>query len=470
MKIRNVFGLMLSVMLLLVAAGSSLAREPQPAGPSETVGVNADPAANAPWFNIDVDTPGDVGQYSSVAIDPFNDTTYVSYYDTTNKALRMAMNRGFGSGGNCGPNNSWLCQTVDSGADFGKYSSIAIKPFSGGGFYFPEIGIAYYDATNGELKYAYGTICPTCSWSIDTVDIPLSFPLDPKGQYTSLKYDSNGKPYIAYYFENTGNVDALVVASSVPSGGNCGYEYGSLTGKWQCDTIQDGEGVGQYASLALDGAGNRHIAYYDGGNGDLWYATSSIGANCGPGGNTWLCYPVDSLNNVGQYASLYVDNDNDFHIAYYDATTDKLKYAFDKGSGGNCGVIFSAQCDTIDDMPTGYHPLGVSMAEDATSYPIIAYQSKEGGLNVARPAAALGLSGGGGNCGPAPLFYTWYCETIKPYYQLGPVRQGDFVSIDLSPSGLATIGYYGSIHFTGGNLMVAYQRFQDFLPLVMKNQ
>ena len=177
------------------------------------------------------------------------------------------------------------------------------------------------------------------------------------------------------------------------------------------------------------------------------------------------------FKNAGQYASLYVDNGNHFHIAYYDATIDALIYAFDKGSGGNCGVLGSAQCDTIDDMPQGYHPLGVSMAEDAAGYPIIAYQSKYGDLNVARPAAALGLSGGGGNCGPAPLFYTWYCETIDPHYTLGPVINGNFVSIALSSSGLATIAYYNQFGVSlTGKLKVAYQRFQDFLPLVMKNQ
>ena len=459
MKVRNVFGLMLSVVLLLVAAGSSLAREPQPTGPSEAIGVNASPAANAPWFNITVDAY-DVGQYTSVAIDPSNGITYVSYYDATNQALRMA--KYVGSGGNCGPNNDWSCQTIDSGADFGKYSSIAINPVTG------RPGIAYYDATNGELEYAYRSCAPLCYWSKYTVDEPILFPTDNKGQYASLKYHSNGTPYIAYYFENTGGSDALMVASYVGIGGNCGYEYGSVTGKWQCDAIKGGEGVGQYASLALDGAGNRHIAYYDGGNGYLWYASSFIGTNCGPG-NTWICYPIDGGNDVGQYASLYVDNGNDFHIAYYDATTDKLKYAFDKGSGGNCGLLGSAQCDTIDDMPAGSHPLGVSMAEFYAGYPIIAYQSKNGDLNVARPAAVV--PGKLLNCGPTAQGSTWYCETIDPGNSLGPVINGDFVSIDLSSSGLATIAYYNHFGVSKiGKLKVAYQRFQGFLPLVMKNQ
>ena len=476
MNVRNVFRLALSVMLLLLAAssvGSGLARELQPMEPSDTVGMNADPAAYAPWFNIEVDTPGDVGLYPSVAIDPFNDTTYVSYYDATNGNLRLARNRGFGSAGNCGPNNSWRCTTVDSGGDVGKYSSIAIKPVSGGGIYYPEIGITYYDATNGKLKYAYGKLCPICSWSIDSIDEPISFPADNKGRYSSLKYNSSGKPYIAYYFEITSGVDSLMLASYVGDGsGNCA-NFSIVN--WQCDTIKTGEGVGEYASLALDGAGNRHIAYYDRGNHELWLATStSIGKNCGPGGNTWYCYRMSqNFKNAGQYASLYVDKNNNFHIAYYDADNDNLRYAFDSGGGpgpGNCGEIGSGQCVTIDDMQAGYHPLGVSMAEGAAGYPIIAYQSQYGGLNLARPVAALGLSGGGGNCGPEIPFSTWYCETIDRYYQWVPARHGDYVSIAINPSGLATIAYYGFITATEGNLNVSYQRFQIYLPLVVKNQ
>jgi len=460
MKVRNVFVFILSILLLLMAAGSGLAREVQPTGSSEAVGASASSAANAPWFNIEVDTPGSVGQYTSMAINPSNDTTYISYYDATNKNLRLAMNRGFGSGGNCGPNNSWLCQTIDSGGDVGMYSSIDVNPTTGG------IGIAYYDATNGRLKYVYGEICPTCSWSVDVIDTPLLFPTDNKGQYASLKYHSNGKPYIAYYFEKPG-VDALMLAYYVGSMGNCGV--GSAAGKWKCDTIQTGEGVGQYASLVLDGAGNRHIAYYDAANGDLWYATSGSGINCGPGGNTWLCYPVSVANDVGKYASLYVDNGGHFHIAYYDATTDELNYAVDVGSGGNCGILGSAQCETIDSMWTDSHPMGVSMAEDAAGYPIIAYQAKSGSLNVAQPLTALGLSVGGGNCGPENPFSTWYCQTIKRHSPWIPYRQGDYVSIDLNQSGLATIAYNGFITALDGNLAVAYQRFQVFQPLVLKN-
>ena len=461
MKVRNVFGLMFSVILLLVAAGSGPVRGAQPTAHPAPAGANADPAANAPWFIETVDSGSGVGSHVSVAIDD-SGTTYISYYDSYNKDLKMA--KYVGSGGNCGPDNDWSCETVNSGGDVGKYSSIAIKPVSGGGIYYPEIGIAYYDATNGKLKYAYGKMCPTCYWYKYTIDKPILFPTDNKGQYTSLKYHSDGTPYIAYYFENTGGVDALMVASYVGSGGggNCGH--GSATGEWQCDTIQTGEQVGKYASLALDGSDRPSIAYYDGVNNALMYAQY---------GTTWFIRKILPANS-GQYASLYVDNGDIPHIAHYDSSNGKLGYAVWVGYGGNpnCGPNnvpkMEWRCDDIDSVGTSTHPKGVSLAVDAAGYPIIAYQ-KYGSLNVARPAAALGLLVG--NCGPQNLFYTWYCETIDPFQSLGPVINGNFVSIDLSSSGLATIAYYNQFGVSLiGKLKVAYQRFQVVLPLVMKNQ
>ena len=455
MKVQKLFKLVILVLILFLIAGSGLAGELQPNESPEAVSASVSPAANGPWFNIEVDTPGSTGLYTSVTINPFNDTTYISYYDATNETLRMAMNRGFGSG-NCGPDNSWLCQTVDSTKGVGKYSSIAVYPSTG------EIGIAYYDATTGKLKYAHGKICAICSWSIDTIDQPILFPTDNKGQHTSLKFDSNGKPYIAYYFEITSGVDALMVASYVGSGGNCGY--GSAAGKWQCDNIQTGEWIGQYASLALDGSDQPRIAYYDGGNDALMYAYQY--------GVSWTIREILPTNS-GKYASLYVDvNNGDLpHIAHYDSSNGNLEYAVYVGSGGNCGFNNSAtkfewQCDEIEYVGTSTHPKGVSLAVDASGYPIIAYQSISGSLNVAHPLAALGLPVGGGNCGPIS---TWYCRTIDRHSPWVPYRHGDYVSIALNQSGLATVAYFGFITATQGNLNVSYQHFQISLPLALKN-
>ena len=214
--------------------------------------------------------------------------------------------------------------------------------------------------------------------------------------------------------------------------------------------------MGQYTSLDVDAVGNTHIAYYDATNGALLYATNSIGSNCGPA-NSWTCYSVSSANDVGKFAAMYVDSSSNFHIAYYDETDAKLMYAYKVSSGGNCGVLGSARCDEIDAMRSHYftHEKGISIVEDAAGYPVIAYQSQYGDLNVARPLAALGLPASAGNCGPEDLFSTWYCETIHRYNQFTSARHGDYISIDLKTAGLATIAYYEFITSSGGNLGLA---------------
>jgi hypothetical protein len=254
-----------------------------------------------------------------------------------------------------------------------------------------------------------------------------------------------------------------------PAGASGGATATAPWFKFEVDTFLD---RGQYASVAFNRKNDdlTYIAYYDAVNGDLWMATAESGSNCSPSGNTWTCFPVSGATaNVGRYTSLHLDSSNRYHIAYYDATNRMLMYAVEVSGDGNCGVLGSAQCDEIDSMSGNYHPLGISIAEDAAGYPIIAYQSAYGGLNVARPIAALGLSAGAGNCGPEDLFLTWYCQTIDSPGTWVSYRNGDFVSIAVNSLGLAAIAYYGFITSSaGGNLMVAQQRLAVFLPLVMR--
>jgi hypothetical protein len=408
-----------------------------------------------------VDTDGDTGQYVSVAVDPvgYYGGTYVSYYDVTHQDLRVA--HFTASGGNCGPDDSWYCQTVDSGGDVGTYSSVAA---SAGG-----VNVSYHDATNGDLKWAESTDYPYHrTWRVRTVErgsIPAK-----TGLYTSLALPSYGIPRISYHYSDPGGDDALKTARYVGGGGNCGYD--EHAGKWRCDAVRAGEGVGESTSLVMGDDLIKHIAYYDRAAGDLWMATSESGSNCGPGGNTWTCYPVSGASaDVGKYASMYVDDANHFHIAYYDDSANVLMYATDVGSGGNCGVLGSAQCDEIDTMPEDYHPVGISMAQDAAGYPVIAYQAVDTSLNLARPLDALGLPPGAGNCGPeVGLFRTWLCETIDRHGWWINYRNGDFASIAVSNSGLATVAYYRYyVDHANGNLVVAQQRMQVFLPLVIRN-
>ncbi len=443
MKRQICIGLVLSATLVALGMTPTLTQGSQYDEVWAVISANTASPASAPWFINTVDSPNDVGQYVSVALDPENGTSYISYYDTTYDNLRMA--KYVGSGGDCGPDNSWSCETVDSVGDVGKYSSIAVDPTDN----YPII--AYYDATNGALKLAIGS---GVGWIFKTIHDPL---FGSAGSYASLKLDSTGKTRIAYYFSNLMGVDSLWYAKYVGGGtGNC------TDNNYQCDPVDSGDQVGKYASLALDSSDRPRIAYYDGGNNALRYAFHT--------GASWEIREI-LPTNAGKYASLYVDrnNGNLAHIAHYDSTNGKLGYAVYVGSNGNCGfngssTKFEWQCDDIDNVGTGTHPKGVSLAVDGAAYPLIAYQSGGSVLKVARPAAALGLLVG--NCGPQSLFYTWQCEPIS--FGIG-IGQGDYVSLAVNSAGLANIAYYGNIAASDGDLKVAYQRLQVFLPLVLKN-
>jgi hypothetical protein len=45
----------------------------------------------------------------------------------------------------------------------------------------------------------------------------------------------------------------------------------------------------------------------------------------------WYTETVDSAGNVGQYSSLALDDSGSLHIAYYDASRGRLKYAYHAG-------------------------------------------------------------------------------------------------------------------------------------------
>jgi hypothetical protein len=469
-------GLVLSATLVVLGMTPGMAQESQYNEDWAVIGANTTSPASAPWFVDTVDWTRDVGRHVSVAIDPGSGRTFISYYnEAEGGCLYLARYMG-SAGGNCGINHTWNCQLLDSFGIVGQYNDIATYPFGNG----VKIIVSYYDFTFGALKYVEGYAeSSSFYWSTHTIDSGNPGSGYYKGLYTSVEYDAGGVPHIAYQYYGTSSAEAQLYAYRVGDGtGNCGE--GVVAGDWQCDVIHNAEGVGMYASLDLDGDGDPSIAFYDADNGYPWVAAYiGSGGNCGPG-NSWYCRRVHQPTlDTGKYVSLYVEHSGLPHIAYHNVTSGTLEYAEWVGSGGNCGFSSGStrwewQCDEIDDMGTSLTSMGMALAEDGAGYPIIAYQyaaddQTSPALKVARPIGAMDPNTVP-NCGPEDLFLTWYCEYIDGGG--GWNDEAGSASIAVNSAGLATIAYQelDRYHYpVEGNLKMAYQRLQVFLPLALKD-
>jgi hypothetical protein len=454
----------MAIIILILALGVDLVQ-------ASPIQAKANTISQAFWWLTDyVDQPSDVGAYASLAFDPGNGRPWISYYNASVTALRVA--HFIGSGGNCGPSNRWLCETVDNSGSMGTFSSIDVFPNTGSPpLNTRRVGVAYFDAGIGALKFAEYTCIPSCSWKVVTIQDDDYIGAPSYGQYASLKYDLNGKPMIAFYMNSSLFNDEINFAYKVPSGGNCGL--GSEAGLWQCDTVDSGVNLGQYASLDYNAAyGVAYIAYFDGSAGDLKYAYYAGMGNCGTG-NAWYCVTVDGTDgsDVGRFVSVHAPANafDKLQFAYYDASHGKLKYAIHVGTGGNCGPGNAFQCDFIGPVGGGLSK-ALSLAVGSSNTPIIGYLDSQGTgpdiLKVAQPAYSLGLLYG--NCGPENPFSTWQCYTVDGGSPPDK-EEAAFTSLDIDPNGLAMIAYTELDTLTNTHdLKIAYQRIPIFLPLIRK--
>ena len=326
---------------------------------SSTTGSAA--AANAPWFFDKVDSDDsypfdDIGQHVSIALHPVSGRPYISYYQASQKILRMA--KYVGSGGNCGTNNDWDCVTVDPIENVGMYSSIAFDPTDNAPV------IAYFDASNGALKLAewMGN-----HWGFTIVHEP-SF--ESGGRYTSLKLDASGDVHVSFYVYRLLGDDSLWYAKYV--GGSAGT---CTNPNYDCEQIAyTAKGRGKYTSLDLDSLDRPRIAFWEEEQNRLGYAWYN---------GTWTFRWIfdKTGDGAGKLASLAVDvNNGDLPlIAHYDSINGVLEYATYVGTGGNCeiksGTFEEWQCDVIDSVGISIDHKGVSIAVDGNGYPVIAYQS-----------------------------------------------------------------------------------------------
>jgi uncharacterized repeat protein (TIGR02543 family) len=364
-----------------------------------------------------VDPSGDVGRNASIAVDS-TDRVHIAYYDATNRDLKYATNAG----------GSWIETTVDSSGDAGQYTSIALDATN-------KVHIGYYDVSNTALKYAAcSTNCTvTSSWAVLQVDNSSDV-----GQFASLAVDTTGKRYIGYYDATNGD---LKYAESISPVNLFFDDFESGIGQWTADppwglttsSFHSGSNsatdspIGNYANsvavsltMTVTITGLAELSFWH------KYSTAALLDQARvdistDGGTTWpilhssysgqspdwtpvsidlssyidqpvlirfilitdessnydgwyiddvaitenhAAATVDTAGDVGQYASIALDSMNKVHMSYYDATNRDLKYATNAtgswttttiDNGGDVGRDSSIALDSNNKIYIAYY-------------------------------------------------------------------------------------------------------------------
>jgi len=364
-----------ALLLLGLVLPSALATpaEMMPAAPAATGWA---------WDFTLVDSPGNVGGYNSMILDPagYPHITYTDWdpaYD-----LKYAYQDGTG----------WHVEVANGSANHtGQYSAVGLDQTNG----WPVA--SHLDWTNGDLLLAYQMNPTTRGGGGPDAPVWVSQVVDSAGyvgEYTALRVDSTNTIHIAYY--DSSNRDLK-------------YARGKAGGAWVVTTVDSAGEVGQYTALDLDAANRPHIAYYDNTNHDLRYAYFN--------GSFWTIQTVDSEGYVGLWNSLRVDVNNYPHIAYYDATNRDLKYAY------------------LD--VTGWHSAAVATTGDTGRYPSLVLDS------AGRPHISYQLEVGPSEMHLSYIFQDargWHSEVVDGSADI----TGGNSSLALSAAGLPRIAFYNA--------------------------
>ena len=270
-----------------------------------------------------VDNTADVGQYNSLQIGR-DSIPQISYYDFQDGDLRYAY---------LGADGKWKIETLDSVGDVGMYTAMALDSKG-----LPHI--VYYDNTNDMLKYIYQV--KKGEWIS-----PMVLYSSHGGIGTSIALDKNDLAHIS--FIDTAGKDLKYLRQK---------SDGTFDEK-DVETVDDGTQVfgtggvigGQTHIGIMPGSGNPVIIYYNASWGALMYAIydpDNPNANKGAIGRGWVLgiidgKPAKNKSDVGSWNSLYVSDDHNFYVCYYDATNGDLKYAHYDGDKWSIETVDSKQ-------------------------------------------------------------------------------------------------------------------------------
>lgn len=185
------------------------------------------------WSTQIMSQAGDVGSYASLAFDDQGGPIF-AHYEAFTRELKFTF---FDT-----TQGVFTTETVDTIGDAGKYASLAVSQAG------RVPAISYVNSDTGELRFAK----KDPGWIIITVESGVLT------QYTSLAFDANGDPMIAYYNDLVGGE----------------LRFATWNGaQWVVEVVDTAGQVGQYVSLSASPEGIPGISYYDATNRDLKFAT-----------------------------------------------------------------------------------------------------------------------------------------------------------------------------------------------------
>ena len=256
-----------------------------------------------------VASEGDVGLYTTVGL--VDDRPAIVYYDATEGDLMFAHARHESPMAT----TDWDIHAIDTDGDVGQHAAAVID--------YRGVFVAYYDATDGDLKFARATEDvpdAPADWHLSTVETDGDV-----GHFPAIVryFDSLG---IAYYDVDDQELHLAVTDTLVPTSG----------ADWDVHVVDSDGDVGQHTSLVMHTRGiggplTAYMSYYDVTNGDLKYADGDVTLDA----PEWEPETVDSDGDVGQH-SLFVEG---HEIVYYDATNGDLKLAYEDRDGWTFEIV-----------------------------------------------------------------------------------------------------------------------------------
>lgn len=258
--------------------------------------------ADADWTCTTIDSIGDTGYNSSLAIDSAG-RAWIAYKESVMDDLRVA--RYVGTGGVGCDDPAWTCTTVyaysslAAASDVGSTPAIALDPAGNPSIAFvntsgTDIGVARYVGANG-------TGCADAAWTCTLVHTSGTL----GASNIAFGIDGTGAGWIAYRDTLT-DTDIKIAHYVGGATGNCSDTA------WECDTVTASDDPGLEPSIAFDAEGKPWIAYFEDANNDLEYLRyrgPGLGA-CGTGvwANEWECGVIDTAGTTGEGPSIAFDH------------------------------------------------------------------------------------------------------------------------------------------------------------------